>query len=80
MSTQSIIQIHPNEMCDRIDRYIACMSKSYLTYHRYKVGSNPDIRNVAKVDHLRRILCEGNCYICPEDKEKIAEYINKLLC
>lgn len=79
MSTQSLIQIKPDDLCPDIDHYISCIAKQYMDYERYKIGSKPDIDHVLHVERIRRVVCEGPCYLCEDDRDKLNEYVNKLI-
>lgn len=77
-STQQIL--YPEKyLCDCADEYILCKAKQYLTYHRYKVGSVPDIDLCLKVARLRRLVCQDRCGLCPEEEQLLRERLNKIL-
>lgn len=77
-STQQIL--YPEDyLCKCADEYILCKAKQYIVYHRYKVGSIPDIDLCLKVARLRRLVCEGKCGLCPEEEQLLKERFNKIL-
>ena len=71
-STQQIL-FPSSYLCECADRFIACKADQYLQYHKYKVGIKPDI------DRMKRIVCEGECGLCPDEIQKFKEELNKIL-
>lgn len=77
-STQQIL-FPSSYICECADNFIACRANQYIKYHRYKVGRKPDINLVLKVDRIRRMVCESECGLCPDEIEKLREELNKIL-
>lgn len=77
-STQQIL-FPSSYLCECADKHIACKAEQYIQYHRYKVGIKPDIDQVLKIDRMRRIVCGGECGLCPEEMEKFKEELNRIL-
>ncbi len=77
-STQQIL-FPDTYLCECADKFISCKAKQYIQYDRYKVGKSPDIDFLLKVDRIRRIVCEEECGLCPEEMVKLKERLNKML-
>lgn len=77
-STQQIL--YPEKyLCECADKFVACTAKVYLNWFKYKIGKEPDIDLVLKVARMRRIVCEEECGLCPEELGKMREMLNKIV-
>lgn len=78
MSAQQIL--YPNEyLCQCADNFLSCRGSEYIQYFRYKVGRKPDIDLALKVERIRKMLCERDCGLCPDEIKKLEERLNKIL-
>lgn len=77
-STQQIL--FPGDyLCECADRFVACTARNYLNWFRYKIGREPDTDLILKVARMRRIICEDECGLCPEEVARMREMLNKLI-
>lgn len=77
-STQQIL--YPGDyLCECADKFVACTATPYLTWYKYKVGEKPDIDLVLKVARMRRVICEEECGLCPEELAGMREALNLLI-
>lgn len=79
MGAQTILDISPSALCQRMDHWLSCHGRTYARYHDYIVGPNPDISKALRVERLRRVMCEGGCGLCPDEIDRLSEHINVLL-
>lgn len=77
-STQQILNPEAY-LCECADKFILCNARQHVSYHRFKVGDDINIDKVLMVDKLRRIVCEGECGLCPDEMDKLKEKLNKIL-
>lgn len=66
-------------LCECADKFIACESKRYIEYWKYKIGKDADIDLALKVSRLKRIICEGSCGLCEDEIIKLKEIMNKII-
>ena len=76
--TQQIL--YPEDyLCQCADNFIVCKLDQYMTYFRYKIGSEPDINEVLLVDRIHKIICGYECGLCPDELDKLRERLNKIV-
>ena len=76
--TQQIL--YPEDyLCQCADNFIVCKLDQYMTYFRYKIGSEPDINEVLLVERIRKIICGYEYGLCPDELDKLRERLNKIV-
>jgi len=75
VSAQAIYIKDVDAAIDGIDEHVACVSREYMNYHRYKVGKKVNINKQMKLVRLRDIL-SNRCAVACLNVKKILEKIN----
>lgn len=79
MGAQTLLNPSVSDVCHRVDEWLSCHAGAYMTYHRYVVGSEPDMDLARKVIALRDILCERGCGLCDDEIETLKNQLKRLM-
>lgn len=78
MSTQSIIHRDKQDLNDKAEDVIICMSERLILNKKFMLGKEPNLKDFLDIEILTRILCENNCRLSC-DMDKVKQTLNALI-
>lgn len=78
MSSQSIINLTDKLVSDKVDKALMAGGKNYIKWFRFKVGNPICLDKYMELLAFRKALDICDEELCPDDKQRIRERLNKL--